>query len=114
MPAENYGTTEPDSDQDEPRMHPSPDARPTTESAPSDSFPIDEDDVRSGLERVVGEEKAHELWLDACEAAQAPRPGPPLGPDELTRVVEHLKQQSGTASVVGNSLSVKIRTHEHR
>lgn len=115
MLSENYITSEPDSDQDEPRMHTSSDSRRTTgEPAATDSFPISEDDVRSGLERVVGEEKAHELWLDACEAAQAPRPGPPLGPDEITRVVEHLKQQSGTASVVGNSLSVKIRTHEHR
>lgn len=89
---------------------------PTTaeESTATDSFPISEDDVRTGLKRVLGEEEARETWLDACEAAQAPRPGPELGPEEITRVVEHLKQQSGTASVVGNSLSVKIRTSAHR
>jgi hypothetical protein len=78
------------------------------------SFPVCEDEVRAALERVLSEEEAREVWLGACEAAQVPRPGPALGPEEITRVVEHLKQQSGTASVVGNSLSVKIRTHKHR
>lgn len=96
-------------------MQTSSDSHPTTDDpVATDSFPISEDDVRSGLERVVGEEKAQKLWLDACEAAQTPRPGPPLGPEEMTRVVEYLKQRSGTASVVGNSLSVKIRTHKNR
>lgn len=88
----------------------------TTDDEPeaTDSFPVCEDEVRDALERVLSEEEAQEVWLDVCEAAQIPRPGPALGPEEITRVVEHLKQQPGTASVVGNSLSVKIRTHKHR
>lgn len=84
------------------------------EDTASDSFPISEDDVRTGLERIVGEEEARDIWLEACDAAQTPRPGPELGPEEITRVVEYLKEQNGTASVVGNSLSVKIRTSQHR
>lgn len=86
----------------------------TDESASDASFPISEDEVRTALQRIMGEDEAQNMWLEACEAARAPRPGPELGPDEITRVVEHLKQQSGTASVVGTSLLVKIRVNTHR
>jgi hypothetical protein len=83
-------------------------------STPTAAFPITEDDVRAALERILGEERGEEVWRDACDAVQIPRPGPELGPEELTRIIEHLKERSGSASVVGNSLSVKIRTHKHR
>lgn len=86
----------------------------TDEAAASSSLPISEDDVRTALERILGEEDAHEVWLDACEAAQIPHSEPELGEDELMKIIEHLKQRSDSASVVGNSLSVKIRTHAHK
>jgi len=85
----------------------------TRSTTASSSFPISEDDVRAALQRILGEE-AQEAWIEACEAAQIPRPGPELGEDGLMDVIEHLKQRSDSASVVGNSLSVKIRTHAHR
>lgn len=93
-----------------------PSNTPATEEEPAaaDSLSIGEDDVRTALERVLGEDKAYDLWRKACEAAEAPRPGPELGPGEIVDVVEYLQQQPGTASVVGNSLSVKIRTDRHR
>lgn len=83
-------------------------------SSAAATFPLSEDDVRAALERILGDEQAREVWLDVCDAADIPRPGPELGPDEIVRVIEHLKERSGNASIVGNSLSVKIRTHEHR
>lgn len=86
----------------------------TDASTATSSFPIDEDDVRAALERILGEEEAREVWLEACEAAQIPRPGPELGEDELMKIIDQLKQRSDSASVVGNSLSVKIRTHAHK
>jgi len=78
------------------------------------SFPITEDDVRTALERMLGDERGHEVWREVCDAARIPRPGPELGPEKITRVIEQLKERSGSASVVGNSLSVKIRTHQCR
>lgn len=70
-----------------------------------------ETDVLRELERLVEAHEAKRLWHAACQSFGVERPGPPLKFDQLVQVAEWLKQQSGLAKIVGNSLSIRLRSY---
>jgi hypothetical protein len=70
-----------------------------------------ETDVLRELERLVEAEEAKRLWHAACDSFGVDRPGPPLKFSQLVQAAEWLKQQSGLAKIVGNSLSIRLRSY---
>jgi len=71
-------------------------------------------DLRAALARILGAKRGSVAWQEACRAVQIARPGPPLTLAQALRLADHLKTQAGAAQVVGHSLSVRLRTHQHR
>lgn len=68
-----------------------------------------EQDALDSLARLLGPDQASDTWT-AARAAAGCRLGP-LTPDAYATVLDQLKAQGGMASIVGNSLSVRLRAY---
>ena len=69
------------------------------------------EEARAGLARVVGAERARDLWSQACEIAGLDADGPQsLG--QLKRVAACMATLPGPAGVMGASLSLRIGAYE--
>lgn len=87
---------------------------PSAPQAKQDPFKYEcptETEVLRELERLVDAGEAKRLWYAACASFDVDRPGPPLQFDQLVQAAEWLKQQPGLAKIVGNSLSIRLRSY---
>jgi hypothetical protein len=87
---------------------------PTSIAASSNKYDYDcptEHEALKSLVKLVGQDEAERLWSDACASFGALRPGPELTFDELFQVAEWLQQQSGMAKIVGNSMTIRLRSY---
>lgn len=69
-----------------------------------------EQDALDSLARLLGPDRAPETWA-AARAAAGHRFGP-LSMDAYAAVLNQLKTQGGMAGIVGNSMSVRLRTYQ--
>lgn len=69
-----------------------------------------EQDALTSLARLLGPDKASETW-GAARTAAGHRSGA-LTPEAYASVLNELKAQGGMAGIVGNSMSVRLRTYQ--
>ena len=69
------------------------------------------DDVRHELARLVSADEATRIWEAACASIDV-HPRRRLGTDHLLQIAEWLKDQAGMAKIVGNSLSIRLRSYQ--
>jgi hypothetical protein len=86
----------------------------TSIAASSNKYDYDCPTEREALEslaKLVSQDEAERLWSDACASFGVSRPGPELTYDELLQVAQWLQQHSGMAKIVGNSMTIRLRSY---
>ena len=69
------------------------------------------EEVLAALTRVIGPQRARDLWHRACEAARVDPEGPKTLP-QLKRMAAWMAASDGPAGVMGAALSLRIGTYE--
>lgn len=62
------------------------------------------------LKDLLGEEEARRVWESMCRNLNV-HPDGPLNLDEIEAIAEALMELGGPVSLVGNSLSIRVRTY---
>jgi len=69
------------------------------------------DDVKHELSRLVSADEAARIWEAACASIDV-HPRRRLTIDHLLQIAAWLKDQAGMAKIVGNSLSIRLRSYQ--
>lgn len=69
------------------------------------------DDVQRELARLVSADEATRIWEAACASVDV-HPRRRLTIDHLLQIAAWLKDQAGMAKIVGNSLSIRLRSYQ--
>lgn len=64
-------------------------------------------DILAALLRLVGQDESSRLWTASCRQAGI-SPSSTLTLDQLGRALQQLKQEKGLATIVANSMLVRI------
>jgi len=87
------------------------DTPPTTADNPFGYECPTADDVQRELARLVNAEEGTRIWEAACASIDV-HPRRRLTIDHLLQIAAWLKDQSGMAKIVGNSLSIRLRSYQ--
>jgi len=70
--------------------------------------PPSEQDLLVALNRLMKPEESQQLWTTACRQAGARSP---LSVDQFERVLMHLKEAKGLASIAASSTLVRLKSY---